>query len=59
MFAHLGVEGHQVHVELREGTQHCQKGTPAVLNGAIRRSRSILAMHHGDDVDPRRQRLLV
>ena len=59
MFAYLGAEGYQVHAELREGTQHCQKGTPALLNEAIRRSREILAMHHGDDVDPRRERLLV
>ena len=58
-FAHLGAEGYQVNAELREGTQHCQQGTPAFLAEAIRQSRAILAAHHGAAFDPRTQRLLV
>nr|WP_230986832.1 hypothetical protein [Cohnella fermenti] len=28
MFAYLGQEGYGVNTELREGSQHCQNGTP-------------------------------
>jgi hypothetical protein len=41
IFAYLGGEGYLVHAELREGSQHCQQGTPAFLNEAIRLARSI------------------
>lgn len=40
-FAYLGREGYLVNVELREGKQHCQKGTPEFLEAAIRYSKSI------------------
>ena len=53
MFAHLGVEGYQVNTELREGTQHCQKGTPAFLEQAIVQSRAILSARGGADADAR------
>jgi len=35
IFAYLGAEGYLVHEEFREGTQHCQEGTPAFLAEAI------------------------
>lgn len=35
IFAYLGEEGFQVHCQLREGKQHCQKGTPQFLKEAI------------------------
>jgi len=35
MFAYLGMEGYCVNVELREGKQHCQKGTPEFIKTAI------------------------
>lgn len=41
MFAYLGEEGYQVNVELREGTQHCQKNTPEFLLQSILYSRMI------------------
>jgi len=31
IFAYIGTEGYLVNSELREGKQHCQKGTPAFL----------------------------
>ncbi len=31
IFAYIGTEGYLVNCELREGKQHCQKGTPAFL----------------------------
>ena len=52
-FAHLGEEGYQINVELREGTQHCQKGTPAFLDEAIVNARSILDARGGDDSEAR------
>ena len=39
IFAYLGTEGFLVNAELREGKQHCQKGTPAFL-------RETLALSH-------------
>jgi hypothetical protein len=39
IIAYLGQEGYCVNVELREGTQHCQKNTPAFLEIAIRNAR--------------------
>lgn len=41
IFAYLGQEGYLVHGELREGSQHCQKGTPGFLKEAVRLARSI------------------
>jgi len=52
-FAHLGEEGYQINVELREGTQHCQKGTPAFLEEAIERSRSMLDARGGKESESR------
>ncbi|MBN2327071.1 MAG: transposase, partial [Candidatus Omnitrophica bacterium] len=35
MLAYLGEEGYWINAELREGSQHCQKGTPAFLRETI------------------------
>jgi len=35
IFAYLGAEGYLVNVELREGKQHCQSGTPLFLQESI------------------------
>lgn len=35
MFAYIGSEGYLANLELREGKQHCQKGTPQFLNETI------------------------
>lgn len=40
-FAYLGVEGFLVHCELRPGKQHCQEGTPAFLDLALRYAQRI------------------
>lgn len=40
-FAYLGVEGFEVHCELRPGKQHCQDGTPEFLDTALRYAREI------------------
>jgi len=39
IFAYLGQEGYCVNVELREGTQNCQKNTPEFLEAAITNAR--------------------
>jgi len=41
MLAYLGQEGWCVEVELREGRQHCQNGTPALLDRVLERTRRI------------------
>lgn len=41
IFAYLGREGWLVNLELREGSQHCQKGTPEFLKETLRHVRSI------------------
>lgn len=41
MFAYLGQEGYGVNTELREGSQHCQKGTVEFLEQSIRYARRI------------------
>lgn len=41
IFAYLGQEGYCVNVELRIGSQHCQKETPVFLAQSIHYSRSI------------------
>ncbi|MBF0235874.1 MAG: IS1380 family transposase [Desulfamplus sp.] len=41
IFAYLGAEGYLINVELRDGSQHCQKNTPEFLNDAIKYARLI------------------
>ena len=41
MPAYLGQEGYCLAFELREGKQHCQKGTPALLKRLLKRSRKV------------------
>ncbi len=41
IFAYLGVEGYCVNVELRQGSQHCQKDTPEFLRKSIKYSKAI------------------
>ncbi|SMC17817.1 hypothetical protein SAMN02746041_00402 [Desulfacinum hydrothermale DSM 13146] len=41
IFAYLGQEGYLVNLELREGSQHCQKGTPEFIRQTLRSVRSI------------------
>ena len=36
IFAYLGAEGYLVNAELREGKQHCQKGTPDFLRQTLK-----------------------
>ena len=48
IFAYLGQEGYQLNVELREGKQHCQAGTPKFLRESLEYAKQIT-----------RQRLLV
>jgi len=39
IFAYLGGEGYCVNAELREGSQHCQKGTPEFLRQAVKNAK--------------------
>lgn len=41
MPVYLGQEGYCLAFELREGKQHCQKGTPALLDRTLRHARKI------------------
>lgn len=41
IFAYLGEEGYLINAELREGKQHCQKGTPEFLRETIRLAKRI------------------
>ena len=41
MFAYLGMEGYCVNVELREGKQHCQNGTPEFIKTAIKHAKNV------------------
>ena len=41
MPAYLGQEGYCLEFELREGKQHCQKGTPALLERLLERARQV------------------
>jgi len=41
MACYLGQEGYCVEFELRKGSQHCQKGTPAVLKRSLERARRL------------------
>ena len=55
IFAYLGREGYLVNVELREGRQHCQSGTPNFLKKTLEAARQItdapilLRMDFGND----------
>ena len=41
MFGYLGTEGYLINVELRNGSQHCQKNTPAFIQDILRLTRQI------------------
>mgnify|MGYP000109054979 FL=1 len=41
MMAYIGTEGYQINVELRNGSQHCQKNTPAFLKQTLDYARQI------------------
>jgi len=41
MFAYLGTEGYLINVELREGSQHCQKNTPEFVDQTLKYARQI------------------
>ena len=43
MAAYLGQEGYCLELELREGRQHCQKGTPELLTRVLERARRLTA----------------
>jgi hypothetical protein len=43
MAAYLGQEGYCLELELREGSQHCQKGTPELLARVLERARRLTA----------------
>ena len=43
MGAYLGQEGYCLELELREGSQHCQKGTPELLTRVLERARRLTA----------------
>ncbi len=55
MAAYLGQEGYCLEWELREGSQHCQKGTPELLERVLARARRLtplpllLRMDSGND----------
>lgn len=40
-FAYLGQEGYMINCELRPGSQHCQRGTPAFLDETLKLARRI------------------
>ena len=44
IFAYLGLEGYAVHVNLREGSTHCQKGTAEFLAESIRYAKRITSL---------------
>lgn len=41
MAVYLGQEGYCLDLELREGKQHCQKGTPALLENVLQNARTL------------------
>ena len=41
MAAYVGQEGWCLELEMREGSQHCQKGTPELLTRVLVRARSL------------------
>jgi hypothetical protein len=41
ILAYIGAEGYMLNAELREGKQHCQKGTPEFLRETIKLARKI------------------
>ena len=44
MAVYLGQEGYCLDLELREGKQHCQKDTPALLERALKNARAITSL---------------
>lgn len=44
IFAYLGLEGYGVHVDLREGSTHCQKGTAKFLAESIHYAKRITSL---------------
>jgi len=58
MFAYLGKEGYMLNAQLREGSQHCQKGTPEFLRETFALAKNVtdkpllLRLDSGnDDID--------
>ena len=47
MFAYIGSEGYLANLELREGKQHCQKGTPQFLEETISLCRRLSSCFSG------------
>lgn len=41
MFAYMGQEGYCLHVEMRKGSVHCQKGTPNFIQETIQSARKL------------------
>lgn len=41
MLGYLGAEGYLINVELREGSQHCQRNTPAFIDAILKHVRLI------------------
>lgn len=41
MFAYIGQEGYCLHVEMRKGNDHCQKGTPNFIKEALQSARRL------------------
>jgi len=41
-FAYIGREGYLINIELREGKQHCQKGTPKFLRESLNYAKTIV-----------------
>jgi len=41
MLGYLGAEGYLINLELREGSQHCQKNTPAFIDATLKYVRQI------------------
>jgi hypothetical protein len=55
IFGYLGAEGYLVNLELRDGSQHCQNGTPGFIEESIRYTRQftsapvLLRLDSGND----------
>ena len=45
IFSYIGTEGYMLHCELREGKQHCQKGTPDFLTENIKQLNKLNLPH--------------
>ena len=44
MFAYIGLEGYALHVELRPGSDHCQKGTPQFLLQSLQYAKQLTSL---------------